>query len=65
MNLAITQEDIETIDISDWLNRDGTLNTPKMQASIKKEILESYKRTMRWQAWALRTGLFGRFKIKV
>jgi hypothetical protein len=60
--LEITREEILGTDISDWLNNDGTLNVHKMQADIKRDMLESHERTMRWQRWALLHGLVGHTK---
>lgn len=44
----------ENIDISSWLNPDGSLNVEKMQAEIKKDLMERHRRTMEWQRRAIR-----------
>lgn len=43
----------QNIDISSWLNPDGSLNVEKMQEEIKKELIEAHQKTMEWQRTAI------------
>ena len=41
------------IDISSWLNKDGTLDPKKMNSDITTRMLENKKKTDEWQAIAI------------
>ena len=45
---------LEGVDVSSWINLDGTLNTEEMQQEITEDLEKSAERTRKWQEWAIK-----------